>query len=295
MPWRESTGWWCCNSAECKTRVHARIYETLDNRRLISVKALPDWMHDRMFRVQASAGNNMMYMKVMNFPHTFNAQGGGRLCLTINRTPNDIYIDMCTDDHAKKKRVPLRDLYETNPEITEHGQITLRYPKYVSTRRQENWVQALESAFQVGQDMLEEMNNHPLTLTDDEDEEKNALEVLEEEITALSPRGKTRVEPTFEPLSIEPESSTKSLEHMVVKREPVSAASSVTAVGGGEVLPPMVIEHPDGQTIVSPAPTGSTVTPHVAAQILSTPTHPVKSTKTRNTATSDSDMDWRLW
>lgn len=170
MPWREATGWWCCSDSLCMQKVKTRTYQTLDTRRLVSVKSLPAWFLNKSFQVRSTSGT-IRYMEVMNFPHKFNDNGGGRLRLSINRTPDDIFIDMCTMDRTHKKQVPLRDLYETNPEMIEHGVIELNFPKYVTDARKREWRDALETALQVGRDVFDSMKNHPETLTDSEEDD----------------------------------------------------------------------------------------------------------------------------
>lgn len=133
-------------------------------------------------------------MEVMDFAHSFNNNDGGRLCLSINRTPNDIFIDMCTMDRTHKKQVPLRDLYETNPEIIEHGVVTLTFPRYVTETRARDWRQALDTAFQVGRDVADSMKNHPDTLTDSEEDEEDVLPEV-----VLRPSSSSVVEPIDKP------------------------------------------------------------------------------------------------
>lgn len=191
MPWREATGWWCCSDSVCMQKVKTRTYQTLDTRRLVSVKSLPDWFLNKSFRVRSTSGD-IRYMEVMNFPHKFNDNGGGRLRLSINRTPDDIYIDMCTMDRTHKKQVPLRDLYETNTEMIEHGVIELNFPKYVTDARKREWRESLETALQVGRDVVDSMKNHPETLTDSEEDDDHQDVVDRAEVIMRS-------KPKFEP------------------------------------------------------------------------------------------------
>lgn len=178
MPWRKDEGWHTCQKESCKQKVTSRIYTMLDQRRVIGTLSLPDWFRDwGLFDVRRSDGS-LSEMVLVDFACAFSKNEQHKMSANVYEGrvklhEDDLFIDMCNENHTAFKQVKLSNLYENNPDLLRQGKFVVNFPPYVTDESRKRWMSVIDNILREVKKKIED----PPATEDTDDESRSPTPV----------------------------------------------------------------------------------------------------------------------
>lgn len=169
LPWpNKNMGYWHCKA--CTEKAEKQAASILEKHRILSFKVLPHWFLEwGSFAVRRSDGSTSEF-ELMNWKAE-DKDVGRQLYLTKTDVP-DILIDMAlAETHSRFKKVSLLSLYRENSSMWNQPKMELRFPSFIGDRMAGQWMQAVDTAYDVGQKLMEDNVMDPTCATDDENDD----------------------------------------------------------------------------------------------------------------------------